>query len=100
MEVPSFVKFLTPASGLQGYWDPYPIDMEFRPPCMASSTIGISNLQLRGRAPKSALLTFTNFMYVYLHLYRRQGCYIGCHWILLYIKTHPFHVILEAYNRF
>uniref|UniRef100_A0A0E0BDX5 Pheophorbide a oxygenase domain-containing protein n=1 Tax=Oryza glumipatula TaxID=40148 RepID=A0A0E0BDX5_9ORYZ len=32
--VPSLVKFLTPASGLQGYWDPYPIDMEFRPPCM------------------------------------------------------------------
>lgn len=40
--VPSFVKFLTPASGLQGYWDPYPIDMEFRPPCMVLSTIGIS----------------------------------------------------------
>ncbi|KAK6132301.1 hypothetical protein DH2020_033925 [Rehmannia glutinosa] len=36
------VKFLTPASGLQGYWDPYPIDMEFRPPCMVLSTIGIS----------------------------------------------------------
>ncbi|KAG9444047.1 hypothetical protein H6P81_015387 [Aristolochia fimbriata] len=41
-EVPSLVKFLTPASGLQGYWDPYPIDMEFRPPCMVLSTIGIS----------------------------------------------------------
>ncbi|VAH69720.1 unnamed protein product [Triticum turgidum subsp. durum] len=40
--VPSFVKFLTPTSGLQGYWDPYPIDMEFRPPCMVLSTIGIS----------------------------------------------------------
>lgn len=38
----SFVNFLTPASGLQGYWDPYPIDMEFRPPCMVLSTIGIS----------------------------------------------------------
>lgn len=38
----SFVKFLTPTSGLQGYWDPYPIDMEFRPPCMVLSTIGIS----------------------------------------------------------
>lgn len=36
------MKFLTPASGLQGYWDPYPIDMEFRPPCMVLSTIGIS----------------------------------------------------------
>lgn len=36
------VKFLTPATGLQGYWDPYPIDMEFRPPCMVLSTIGIS----------------------------------------------------------
>ncbi|KAF5725324.1 hypothetical protein HS088_TW23G00045 [Tripterygium wilfordii] len=40
--VPSLVKFLTPASGLQGYWDPYPIDMEFQPPCMVLSTIGIS----------------------------------------------------------
>ncbi|KAE9605848.1 hypothetical protein Lal_00025226 [Lupinus albus] len=40
--VPSLVKFLTPSSGLQGYWDPYPIDMEFRPPCMVLSTIGIS----------------------------------------------------------
>ncbi|CAA6667681.1 unnamed protein product [Spirodela intermedia] len=40
--VPSLVKFLTPSSGLQGYWDPYPIDMEFKPPCMVLSTIGIS----------------------------------------------------------
>ncbi|KAL5704379.1 chlorophyllide a oxygenase [Ranunculus cassubicifolius] len=40
--VPSMVKFLTPATGLEGYWDPYPIDMEFRPPCMVLSTIGIS----------------------------------------------------------
>jgi hypothetical protein len=40
--IASFVKFLTPTSGLQGYWDPYPIDMEFRPPCMVLSTIGIS----------------------------------------------------------
>lgn len=40
--VPSLVKFLTPKSGLQGYWDPYPIDMEFRPPCIVLSTIGIS----------------------------------------------------------
>ncbi|XP_011074848.1 chlorophyllide a oxygenase, chloroplastic [Sesamum indicum] len=40
--VPSLVKVLTPATGLQGYWDPYPIDMEFRPPCMVLSTIGIS----------------------------------------------------------
>ncbi|MBA0625889.1 hypothetical protein Godav_003637 [Gossypium davidsonii] len=27
----SLVKFLTPSSGLQGYWNHYPIDMEFRP---------------------------------------------------------------------
>ncbi|KAF7816853.1 filament-like plant protein [Senna tora] len=40
--VPRLVKFLTPASDLQGYWDPYPIDMEFRPPCMVLSTVGIS----------------------------------------------------------
>ncbi|CAI9115370.1 OLC1v1016260C3 [Oldenlandia corymbosa var. corymbosa] len=49
--VPSLVKFLTPASGLQGYWDPYPIDMEFRPPCMVLSTIGISKPgKLEGRS--------------------------------------------------
>ncbi|CAM8938317.1 unnamed protein product [Rhodiola kirilowii] len=41
-KVPDFVKFLTPSAGLQGYWDPYPIDMEFKPPCMVLSTIGIS----------------------------------------------------------
>ncbi|KAI3686929.1 hypothetical protein L1987_80619 [Smallanthus sonchifolius] len=34
MKPMNFVKFLTPEFGLQGYWDPYPIDMEFRPPCM------------------------------------------------------------------
>ncbi|KAF5735509.1 chlorophyllide a oxygenase chloroplastic isoform X2 [Tripterygium wilfordii] len=51
--VPSLVKFLTPASGLQGYWDPYPIDMEFRPPCMVLSTIGISKPgKLEGQSAK------------------------------------------------
>ncbi|XP_022768179.1 chlorophyllide a oxygenase, chloroplastic-like [Durio zibethinus] len=51
--VPSLVKFLTPASGLQGYWDPYPIDMEFRPPCMVLSTIGISKPgKLEGQSSK------------------------------------------------
>ncbi|KAL8519221.1 hypothetical protein ACS0TY_010237 [Phlomoides rotata] len=40
--VPSMVNFLTHETGLQGYWDPYPIDMEFLPPCMVLSTIGIS----------------------------------------------------------
>ncbi|PPD70781.1 hypothetical protein GOBAR_DD32346 [Gossypium barbadense] len=47
------VKFLTPASGLQGYWDPYPIDMEFQPPCMVLSTIGISKPgKLEGQSTK------------------------------------------------
>ncbi|CAL0319400.1 unnamed protein product [Lupinus luteus] len=51
--VPSLVKFLTPATGLQGYWDPYPIDMEFRPPCMVISTIGISKPgKLEGKSTK------------------------------------------------
>ncbi|KAL2892966.1 Chlorophyllide a oxygenase chloroplastic [Bienertia sinuspersici] len=51
--VPSLVKFLTPSSGLQGYWDPYPIDMEFRPPCMVLSTIGISKPgKLQGQSTK------------------------------------------------
>ncbi|KAM7507752.1 hypothetical protein LguiA_018205 [Lonicera macranthoides] len=51
--VPSLVKFLTPASGLQGYWDPYPIDMEFRPPCIVLSTIGISKPgKLEGQSTK------------------------------------------------
>ncbi|KAH7422543.1 hypothetical protein KP509_12G013500 [Ceratopteris richardii] len=40
--VPSLVKFCTPAATLKGFWDPYPIDMEFHPPCMVLSTIGIS----------------------------------------------------------
>eukprot|EP00250_Pteridium_aquilinum_P017940 c23853_g1_i1 orf=188-2035(-) len=40
--VPSLVRFCTPVTALQGYWDPYPIDMEFQPPCMVRSTIGIS----------------------------------------------------------
>lgn len=49
----SLVKFLTPASGLEGYWDPYPIDMEFRPPCMVLSTIGISKPgKLEGKSTK------------------------------------------------
>ncbi|KAK4745037.1 hypothetical protein SAY87_011349 [Trapa incisa] len=51
--VPSLVKFLTPTSGLQGNWDPYPIDMEFRPPCMVFSTIGISKPgKLEGQSTK------------------------------------------------
>ncbi|CAK9164482.1 unnamed protein product [Ilex paraguariensis] len=51
--VPSLVKFLTPSSGLQGYWDPYPIDMEFRPPCIVLSTIGISKPgKLEGQSTK------------------------------------------------
>ncbi|XP_051139304.1 chlorophyllide a oxygenase, chloroplastic-like isoform X2 [Andrographis paniculata] len=51
--VPSLVKFLTPVSGLQGYWEPYPIDLEFRPPCMALSTIGISKSgKLQGQSTK------------------------------------------------
>ncbi|XP_076900451.1 chlorophyllide a oxygenase, chloroplastic-like [Bidens hawaiensis] len=51
--VPSLVKFLTPSSGLEGYWDPYPIDMEFRPPCMVLSTIGISKPgKLEGQSTK------------------------------------------------
>ncbi|XP_071731349.1 chlorophyllide a oxygenase, chloroplastic-like [Rutidosis leptorrhynchoides] len=51
--VPSFVKFLTPETGLQGYWDPYPIDMEFKPPCIVLSTIGISKPgKLEGQTTK------------------------------------------------
>uniref|UniRef100_A0A0D9XMN9 Rieske domain-containing protein n=1 Tax=Leersia perrieri TaxID=77586 RepID=A0A0D9XMN9_9ORYZ len=51
--VPSLVKFLTPSSGFQGYWDPYPIDMEFRPPCMVVSTVGISKPgKLEGKSTK------------------------------------------------
>ena len=36
----SFVKFKTPLAALSGTWDPYPIAMEFKPPCMVLSTIG------------------------------------------------------------
>lgn len=57
-------EILTPESGLQGYWDPYPIDMEFRPPCMVLSTIGISKQgKLEGQSTRecsttSCLLSF------------------------------------------
>lgn len=40
--VPSLVQFRTPTAALKGFWDPYPIDMEFGPPCMVLSTIGIA----------------------------------------------------------
>lgn len=38
----SLVEFFTPVSGLQGHWQPYPIDTEFRPPCAVLSLIGMS----------------------------------------------------------
>eukprot|EP00850_Spirogloea_muscicola_P006925 SM000034S12679 [mRNA] locus=s34:98812:100267:- [translate_table: standard] len=41
--IPSLVRFKTAAAAaMQGAWDPYPIDMEFRPPCVVLSTIGLS----------------------------------------------------------
>lgn len=41
--VPNLVRFKTAASAaLQGNWDPYPIAMEFRPPCVVVSTIGLA----------------------------------------------------------
>eukprot|EP00270_Netrium_digitus_P016904 TRINITY_DN612_c0_g1_i1.p1 TRINITY_DN612_c0_g1~~TRINITY_DN612_c0_g1_i1.p1 ORF type:complete len:656 (-),score=186.37 TRINITY_DN612_c0_g1_i1:47-2014(-) len=41
--VPSLVRFKTGAAAvLRGHWDPYPIDMEFRPPCVVLSTIGLA----------------------------------------------------------
>lgn len=41
--VPSMVQFRTAAAAaLRGHWEPYPIDMEFRPPCMVLSTIGLA----------------------------------------------------------
>lgn len=40
-KVPNFVKFKTPIAALAGTWDPYPIAMEFKPPCMVLSTIGL-----------------------------------------------------------
>ncbi|GIL55475.1 hypothetical protein Vafri_11035 [Volvox africanus] len=39
--VPDFVKFHTNKM-LSGYWDPYPIDMAFQPPCMVLSMIGLA----------------------------------------------------------
>ncbi|KAJ7540149.1 hypothetical protein O6H91_10G002600 [Diphasiastrum complanatum] len=49
--VPSSVRFKTPMEALRGFWDPYPIDMEFRPPCMVLSTIGIALPgQLKGKS--------------------------------------------------
>ena len=41
--VPDLVRFQTAATAaLRGQWDPYPIDMEFQPPCMVLSTIGLA----------------------------------------------------------
>ncbi|CAI5480472.1 unnamed protein product [Closterium sp. Yama58-4] len=50
--VPSLVRFKSAAAqALQGHWDPYPIAMEFRPPCMVVSTIGLVKPgQLEGQA--------------------------------------------------
>eukprot|EP00897_Mesotaenium_endlicherianum_P000607 jgi/Mesen1/10547/ME000083S10057 len=52
--VPSMVRFETAAAAaLQGNWDPYPIDMEFRPPCMVLSTIGLAKPgQLDGKSAR------------------------------------------------
>lgn len=41
-EIPGLVRFKAAASALRGHWDPYPIDMEFQPPCAVLSTIGLS----------------------------------------------------------
>eukprot|EP00271_Cylindrocystis_brebissonii_P006887 TRINITY_DN1977_c0_g1_i1.p1 TRINITY_DN1977_c0_g1~~TRINITY_DN1977_c0_g1_i1.p1 ORF type:complete len:537 (-),score=81.89 TRINITY_DN1977_c0_g1_i1:1085-2695(-) len=41
--VPSLVRFKSAAAAaLSGHWDPYPIAMEFQPPCMVLSTIGLA----------------------------------------------------------
>lgn len=39
--IPDFVKF-TANKALAGVWHPYPINMEFRPPCITVSMIGLS----------------------------------------------------------
>eukprot|EP00898_Chlorokybus_atmophyticus_P004740 jgi/Chlat1/5267/Chrsp33S05094 len=50
-KVPNFVNFKTYAAEFaRGAWDPYPIDMEFSPPCMVLSTIGLAKPgELKGR---------------------------------------------------
>lgn len=40
LQVPDSVKVHS-GSVLQGFWDPYPITMEFFPPCMTRSLIGL-----------------------------------------------------------
>lgn len=39
--IPDVVRFKA-AEALSGAWHPYPIDMEFRPPCVTVSTIGLA----------------------------------------------------------
>lgn len=39
--VPDVVQF-TANAALSGFWNPYPIDMEFRPPCQTVSQIGLA----------------------------------------------------------
>jgi chlorophyllide a oxygenase len=40
-KVPDVVQF-TAQAALSGFWSPYPIDMEFRPPCQTVSKIGLA----------------------------------------------------------
>ncbi|CAI7849534.1 unnamed protein product [Closterium sp. NIES-53] len=65
--VPSLVRFKSAAAqALQGHWDPYPIAMEFRPPCMVVSTIGLVKPgQLEGEASAQECTQ---------HLYQLHAC--------------------------
>lgn len=40
--VPDIVSFFNSGRMLSGYWQPYPIDMAFNPPCMTESLIGLA----------------------------------------------------------
>ncbi|CAA6663815.1 unnamed protein product [Spirodela intermedia] len=98
--VPSLVKFLTPASGLQGYWDPYPIDMEFRPPCIVLSTIGISKPgKLEGQSTRECS-THLHQLHVCLPSSRgRPGYYTGYHSSVTQVLNEDLRLVVGQQDR-
>eukprot|EP00884_Botryococcus_braunii_P008354 jgi/Botrbrau1/1751/Bobra.0217s0009.1 len=51
--IPDLVRFKDDGGKLKGHWDPYPIDMSFKGPCMVISTIGMANVGKIQRGTRS-----------------------------------------------
>jgi chlorophyllide a oxygenase len=67
--VPSFVKFKTPLAAMAGTWDPYPIAMESKPPCMVLSTIGFAGIGIKGTKIGTTAVDACAY-----HLHQRHVC--------------------------